>query len=252
MYQSPETPFEHMARYEVAFACERVVQTLTPREKKTIVLRFAEDMTFEEMAPEFELSANSMRQIVGKALRKLRHASRRIPLEEAAFGRVVEEELQIEDALQRAVRDQERRDRDLQDFLQYKTERAHRAALAQAIADEKRRQEELERQKSWVPPEEVRRRNQELTDEFWEKRSNRMLAARKESDEEVRIQLGQKKSLLDSLIKEAAEAASEGDTAWLEFVDELEPHELELMNKEVDYVIRSLGEMGIRLELRMP
>lgn len=57
---------------------------------------------------------------------------------------------------------------------------------------------------------------------------------------------------LKTLIEEAATAASEGDTAWGEFVDELEPEELLLLNKEQDQVRKEMQRRGFRVELRQP
>lgn len=59
---------------------EDVLETLTPREKKVLVLRFGlEDgrsRTLEEVGQEFGVTRERIRQIEAKALRKLRHPSR--------------------------------------------------------------------------------------------------------------------------------------------------------------------------------
>ena len=60
---------------------EDVMSTLTPREAKVLKLRFGlEDgkaITLEEVGREFEVTRERIRQIEAKALRKLRHPSRR-------------------------------------------------------------------------------------------------------------------------------------------------------------------------------
>jgi RNA polymerase primary sigma factor len=57
-----------------------VLNTLTPREKKVLVLRFGledgRNRTLEEVGKEFNVTRERIRQIEAKALRKLRHPSR--------------------------------------------------------------------------------------------------------------------------------------------------------------------------------
>ena len=63
---------------------EEVMKTLTPREAKVLRLRFGLDdgkaRTLEEVGKEFDVTRERIRQIEAKALRKLRHPSRRIKL----------------------------------------------------------------------------------------------------------------------------------------------------------------------------
>ena len=57
-----------------------VLDTLTPREKKVLELRFGladgRTRTLEEVGKEFNVTRERIRQIEAKALRKLRHPSR--------------------------------------------------------------------------------------------------------------------------------------------------------------------------------
>ena len=57
-----------------------VLDTLTPREKKVLILRFGltdgRSRTLEEVGKEFNVTRERIRQIEAKALRKLRHSSR--------------------------------------------------------------------------------------------------------------------------------------------------------------------------------
>ena len=57
-----------------------VLDTLTPRERKVLELRFGMDdgrcRTLEEVGKEFDVTRERIRQIEAKALRKLRHPSR--------------------------------------------------------------------------------------------------------------------------------------------------------------------------------
>ena len=59
---------------------DEVMDTLTPREKKVLLLRFGlvdgRSRTLEEVGKEFNVTRERIRQIEAKALRKLRHPSR--------------------------------------------------------------------------------------------------------------------------------------------------------------------------------
>lgn len=68
----------------------KILETLTPKESKIIKLRFGIDCdrsyTLEEVGQEFNLTRERIRQIEGKALRKLRHPSRLKKLEGYMVG----------------------------------------------------------------------------------------------------------------------------------------------------------------------
>jgi RNA polymerase primary sigma factor len=60
---------------------DKVLSTLSPREKKVIQMRFGlepykKPMTLEEVGLEFDVTRERIRQIESKAIRKLRHPSR--------------------------------------------------------------------------------------------------------------------------------------------------------------------------------
>ena len=61
---------------------EEVMKTLTEREEKVIIMRFgingAKRASLEEVAKEFNVTRERIRQIEAKALRKLRHPARKI------------------------------------------------------------------------------------------------------------------------------------------------------------------------------
>src|SRR5262245_52069491 len=63
---------------------ERVLNTLTPREERVLKMRFGledgTEHTLEEVGQKFGVTRERIRQIEAKALRKLRHPSRRLRL----------------------------------------------------------------------------------------------------------------------------------------------------------------------------
>lgn len=75
------SPEELVAEREMKGLVNEVLGTLTPREAKVLCLRFGvgwgSDMTLEQAGAQFELTRERIRQIEAKALRKLRHPSRK-------------------------------------------------------------------------------------------------------------------------------------------------------------------------------
>ncbi len=73
-------PADAAANVLLKESLEEVLNTLTPREKKVIILRFGladgHPRTLEEVGKEFNVTRERIRQIEAKALRKLRHPSR--------------------------------------------------------------------------------------------------------------------------------------------------------------------------------
>ena len=75
------TPYFDTERNNITEHILRVLNTLTPREAEIIRMRFgircAKDCTLEEVGRHFSITRERVRQIEAKALRKLRHPSRR-------------------------------------------------------------------------------------------------------------------------------------------------------------------------------
>ncbi|NCG18097.1 MAG: RNA polymerase sigma factor RpoD, partial [Rhodobacterales bacterium] len=75
------SPAENMVNASLTEATRKVLATLTPREERVLRLRFGigqpNDHTLEEVGQDFEVTRERIRQIEAKALRKLRHPSRR-------------------------------------------------------------------------------------------------------------------------------------------------------------------------------
>jgi RNA polymerase primary sigma factor len=52
------------------------LETLTPKEKKILILRIIQDKTLEEVSKIYDVTREVIRQIQLRAIRKLRHPSR--------------------------------------------------------------------------------------------------------------------------------------------------------------------------------
>ncbi len=76
-----ENPSDTGINKHLADQTRKVLATLTPREERVLRLRFGvgerSDHTLEEVGQDFEVTRERIRQIEAKALRKLRHPSRR-------------------------------------------------------------------------------------------------------------------------------------------------------------------------------
>jgi RNA polymerase primary sigma factor len=74
-------PMEAMMQVNLSEQTRKLLQTLTPREEKVIRMRFGigekSDRTLEEVGQDFDVTRERIRQIESKALRKLRHPSRK-------------------------------------------------------------------------------------------------------------------------------------------------------------------------------
>jgi RNA polymerase sigma factor (sigma-70 family) len=73
-------PEEKMIFDEAQASIQRAMETLTPREQRVLMLRFGFhdgiEHTFEDIAGQFGVSKDRIRQIQEKALRKMRHPNR--------------------------------------------------------------------------------------------------------------------------------------------------------------------------------
>jgi len=75
------SPVDAVINLNLSEQTRKVLSTLTPREEKVLRMRFGigekADHTLEEVGQDFEVTRERIRQIEAKALRKLRHPSRR-------------------------------------------------------------------------------------------------------------------------------------------------------------------------------
>jgi RNA polymerase primary sigma factor len=74
------SPLDSAMQYDMKKTIERILCSLTPKEQAIIRKRFGigEDRpyTLEEVGTEFDVTRERIRQIEGKAIRKLKHPSR--------------------------------------------------------------------------------------------------------------------------------------------------------------------------------
>lgn len=146
---APPTPEEALAEKELHEAVLRQLQTLTPREAYLLKHRFGistpsetrQPHTYEDVAKDFEVSRERIRQLEGKALRKLRHPSRaqhlRSYLTDADLARVrVERECREQEEAARLV--EARRADEHRAELQRWQQDQERAWAAARAADERR------------------------------------------------------------------------------------------------------------------
>ena len=89
-----------------AAGLEKVLETLTDRERKVIRLRFEQGLNLEETGKEFNVTRERIRQVEAKAIRKMRHPSRSKLILHGVAGaaelselRVKEKELEERDKL---------------------------------------------------------------------------------------------------------------------------------------------------------
>jgi RNA polymerase sigma factor (sigma-70 family) len=82
-YESPEVGLDNQVLQQKV---EEVLDSLTPREKKVLQLRYgigiSEEMTLDEVGDRFDVTRERIRQIETKAFRKLKTENRNRPLRE--------------------------------------------------------------------------------------------------------------------------------------------------------------------------
>jgi RNA polymerase primary sigma factor len=78
--QNQPTLYDKVSRELLKDALSKVLETLSPRERKVLVMRFGLDdgkpKTLEEVGKEFKVTRERIRQIEAKAIRKLKHPTR--------------------------------------------------------------------------------------------------------------------------------------------------------------------------------
>ncbi len=78
--QNQPTLYDKVSRELLKDALNKVLETLSPREKKVLIMRFgledSKPKTLEEVGREFKVTRERIRQIEAKAIRKLKHPTR--------------------------------------------------------------------------------------------------------------------------------------------------------------------------------
>tara|TARA_B100000214_G_scaffold335223_1_gene278374 strand:- start:88 stop:483 length:396 start_codon:yes stop_codon:yes gene_type:complete len=82
-----DTPDNHFEQLSMKNDIEKLLSSLTPRESKVLKMRFGigknmSDHTLEEIGYQFDVTRDRIGQIEAKALKKLRHESRKQVIED--------------------------------------------------------------------------------------------------------------------------------------------------------------------------
>jgi RNA polymerase primary sigma factor len=84
-YPLPASPVEATLQQDLSARLQQLLEVLTPRERRIIILRFGlggeGEHTLEQIGQQFDLSRERIRQIEQGAMAKLRGSSRRLRLE---------------------------------------------------------------------------------------------------------------------------------------------------------------------------
>lgn len=140
----------------VSMAIDEQLDTLCDREKRSLIARYYDEMTLEAVGKKFGISTERIRQIIAKALRKMRHPTRRISLRmvrdhltrEEAEAKEFEAEREIEKQLQEryAKAEETRRKREEKERRKKeKKARRRKKHLASANYIEKQRRKDLKK-----------------------------------------------------------------------------------------------------------
>ena len=132
-YKDYVDPEEELHKKEMVDAIQEVLDTLSPRAKKVVCLRFGigltQDYTLEEVGRTFELTRERIRQIECKAFRDLKHPQRSGKLRELLGDYQTTAEKEAEIKAEQAKWERQRIDR------QVKAERAQKAHKAMKAVD---------------------------------------------------------------------------------------------------------------------
>jgi RNA polymerase sigma factor (sigma-70 family) len=132
-YKDYVDPEEELHNKEMVDAIQEVLDTLSPRAKKVVCLRFGigltQDYTLEEVGVVFELTRERIRQIEAKALRHMKHPPRSDVLRQLIGDYQTTAEKEAEIKAEQAKWERQRIDR------QVKAERAQKAHKAMKAVD---------------------------------------------------------------------------------------------------------------------
>jgi len=148
-------PEEEVHKKEMVRVVEEVLDTLTPRSKKVLCLRYGigltHDYTLEEVGTRFDVTRERIRQIEAKALRHMKHPQRSEPLRELIgyYLTTAEKKAEEESAKTRWEKERARAEEQREARAQAKIDRDHAIFKQRREVEERMYKADRELRKKW-------------------------------------------------------------------------------------------------------
>jgi len=154
-YKEYVDPEEEVHKKEMVRVVEEVLDTLTPRSKKVLCLRYGigltHDYTLEEVGTRFDVTRERIRQIEAKALRHMKHPQRSEPLRELIgyYLTTAEKKAEEESAKTRWEKERARAEEQREARAQAKIDRDHAIFKQRQEVEERMYKADRELRKKW-------------------------------------------------------------------------------------------------------
>jgi RNA polymerase sigma factor (sigma-70 family) len=149
------SPEEEVFKKEMVDVVEEVLNTLTPRAKKVLCMRFGigltHDYTLEEVGTRFDVTRERIRQIEARALRHMKHPQRSEPLRELIgyYLTTAEKKAEEESAKTRWEKERARAEEQREARAQAKIDRDHAIFKQRREIEERMYKADRELRKKW-------------------------------------------------------------------------------------------------------
>jgi RNA polymerase sigma factor (sigma-70 family) len=149
------SPEEEVFKKEMVDVVEEVLNTLTPRAKKVLCMRFGigltHDYTLEEVGVRFDVTRERIRQIEARALRHMKHPQRSEPLRELIgyYLTTAEKKAEEESAKTRWEKERARAEEQREARAQAKIDRDHAIFKQRREVEERMYKADRELRKKW-------------------------------------------------------------------------------------------------------